>query len=164
MAVVIKTYIDANEYTAKFTEKLLHAIGIEFVAKAIEKVPVDSGALKSSIGYRVDGFVCTVFAIKEYAAIQEFGGEITPQQKQALAVPVHPDAKNKSPRDFQNLIFIKRANRPPLLVRKIGKGNAQRMDIMFVLVKKVHIPAQPFLFPAAIEVGNNIENIVARIK
>lgn len=129
-------------------EKGLLAVGIFLEGEVINRVPVDSGALRDSVGFKVDDGILYVYANMEYAAIQEFGGEITPQQKQALAVPIHPDAKQKAPRDFSDLVLIKRANRPPLLVRLIGKGKVQRMDIMFVLVKSVHIPPQPYLGPA----------------
>ena len=70
--------------------------------------------------------------------MREFGGVIKPRTAQALAIPIHPSAKNKLPGDFDDLTLIQRKGKNPLLVRKQGKGRKhERLEIMFVLTKKV---------------------------
>lgn len=141
----------------------LEAVGIYLEGEAISRVPVDSGFLKGQIFREVNDSEKTVriIANTEYAAIQEFGGDIRPVNAGALTIPIHPDAKGKSARDFSDLVLIQRKQGPPLLVRIIGKGKAQRMDIMFVLVQKATIPAQPYLGPALYSNLDKITEIFA---
>jgi len=102
----------------------------------------------------------TVAFNTEYAAIQELGGDIVPRNAKALAIPVHSEAKKtaipdgRSIRDmFPDLIYLPNKGGHPLLARKKGKG----LEIMYVLVSKVHITAQPYLRPA---VYNNTDQIL----
>lgn len=134
-------------------------VGILLTGEAKSRVPIDSSALHDAIGFEVEDSICYVIANKEYAAIQEFGGEITPQHAKALAVPIHSSAKGKSPRDFSDLVMIKRNGKPPLLVRviKTKGGKEKRFDIMYALVSCVHITAQPYLTPALM---GNLDKIV----
>lgn len=151
-----------NEADQIISDKLT-VIGAFISSKASELAPVDLGFLRNSITFSVDlvNKKTRISANTEYAAIQELGGEIKPVDAQALAIPVHPDAKGKSPSDFDDLFMIKRAERAPLLVRKKGRGNNhERLDIMFVLVKKVYIPAQPYLRPAVLNNKSKIMEIL----
>lgn len=82
-----------------------------------------------------------------YARIHEFGGTIQAKGG-GLAVPIHADAKRASdqgrgPRDFNDLTYISRPGKPPLLVR--DKGG--QWDIMYVLPKSVVMPARPVWRP-----------------
>ena len=162
-------------------ENTLNVVGAQVVTWAVKECPFKSGNLSHSINYAtsknqsgVNGQT-TGTALKKpndkmtlkvgtnvvYAAIQEFGGTIVPENAGALAVPIHPDAKaalipqGGSIRNvFPDLVMIKRKSGAPLLVRV--KGN--QFDIMYVLLKRVTIPAHPFLRPAVL---NNKQNIVA---
>lgn len=128
----------------------LERLGVFMVSEVQIRAPRDKGQLAGSIFHEVnkdDKSVRTI-ANTEYAAIQEYGGEISAKGGKALAVPIHADAEGKRPRDFSDLVMIKRKTGPPLLVRIKSKGKNQRFDIMFVLVKRVNIPAQPYLGPA----------------
>jgi len=83
-----------------------------------------------------------------YAAIREYGGVIKPVKAKALSIPVHPRAKGKVPRDFNDLVYIPRKGKPGFLVQKRGRGkNHERMDIMFVLVAQVKQDGKPYFRP-----------------
>jgi phage gpG-like protein len=83
-----------------------------------------------------------------YARIHEFGGVIRPKRAKALAVPIHPHAKNHSPREFSNLQFIPRKGRAPLLVRAASTktGKNARLEVMYILLKSVTIPKRTYIF------------------
>jgi phage gpG-like protein len=128
-----------------------------------------SGQLINSITFEVEqegqDMLGRVGTNLKYARIHEYGGVIQPTSAQALAVPVHPSAEGHKPKDFPDLVLIKRPGRPPLLVRKVAtkaKGLHERMDVMFVLLKSVHIPARPYLRPALNENQDKIRALLAR--
>ncbi len=54
-------------------QRALGAVGELAVEYAREIVPVDTGALRESLTYRVDGETLTVGSDKEYAAVVETG-------------------------------------------------------------------------------------------
>ena len=88
----------------------------------------------------------------EYAGILERGGTIVPKPAGALAVPISAEAKAISalglgPRDMADLTLIPRQGRPPLLVRKLGGGDA--FELHWVLVQSVTIPAFRWLTDGA---------------
>lgn len=141
----------------------LEAVGIFLEGEVISRVPVDSGFLKGQISHEVNNTdnILRVTANTEYAAIQEFGGDIRPVNAGALTIPIHPDAKGKKASDFKNLVLIQRKQGAPLLVRVIGRGKAQRFDIMFVLVQKATIKAQPYLGPSLYSNLDRITEIFA---
>lgn len=104
------------------------------------------GRLQQSITHSADRSGATVGTNVVYARIQQEGGVIKPKNKKALAIPVDKSAWGKSPKEFQNLVFIPRKGKNPLLVEmKTKRGKASSMKIMFVLMKSVRIPARPFL-------------------
>ena len=118
----------------------------------------DSGMLVSQITHEVRrgpvrGFVGFIKGGPVYAGIHEYGGTITAKGG-ALAVPVHKDARGKSPREFGDLVMIKRkgSGKPPLLIRRMARGRQGQLsfmeDIMYVLMKSVKIPERPYLRPA----------------
>ena len=78
-----------------------------------------------------------------YAAILNYGGRITPKHAGALAVPISAEAKmHSSPRDMPGLVMIKRRGRRPLLVRELSRrGDVSAMEIHWVLLSSVTIPA-----------------------
>ena len=78
------------------------------------------------------------------AAIREFGGTISAPGKgpgatgaKYLAIPVHPAAEGKSPREINDLFCV--AN---YLLKDLGNGDA---ELFYVLKKSVEHPADPWL-------------------
>lgn len=141
---------ELNEFLSKGEAASLILIGEFSKSKMISLVPRDTNFLAGQIDYQIipRKRIVRTYANTEYAAIQELGGDIVPDQAGALTVPVHPDAKGKSAKDFDDLVLIKRNNAAPLLVRKKGRGfNHERLDVMFVLVQRVTITPQPYMRP-----------------
>lgn len=76
-----------------------------------------------------------------YAAIHQFGGVIKPVHAKALAIPLTPEARSKSPRDMPGLFVVKKGDKVTLCSEdKGGKVKAQ-----YALVKSVTIPARPYI-------------------
>lgn len=85
-----------------------------------------------------------------YAAIHEFGGVITPKKAKWLAIPLQNIASGKSPREFQNLVFVpSKNNRNTAYFIDAEAANAGREDLaVFMLRKFVTMPARPYVTPA----------------
>lgn len=104
-----------------------------------------------------------------------FTGYIRPRNAQLLAIPVNPAAKGRRPSDF-NLVFIKPAGKPPLLIRQVRRGGTAsvagkerkiiREDIMFVLRPRVYVPKRLYLYEEFDTHGKNLirVNILERLK
>lgn len=78
-----------------------------------------------------------------------------------FAIPIHPGAKNKWPRDFgkNGLKFIKRPGKPPLLVRITDKGtktSKAKFDIMYVLKKQIYIPKRLYIYEEFETIGKGM--------
>lgn len=114
---------------------------------------VQSGRLRKSIDYKFEGPAKIMVGTNvKYGRIHEEGGTISAKPGKALAVPVHPQAKQwsargRSPREMADLVYIPRKGKPPLLVKIAGRGG-NRWQIMYVLLKSVRMPARPWLSPA----------------
>ena len=114
-----------------------------------------SGILRSSIGFAVESNQAIIGPVEKYGKIHEYGTmgaggrlpDIKPRTARALAVPIHKDARGKSPRSFSDLVMLKRPGKAPLLIRPQGKRRL-RIDIMYVLQLSVAIPPRPFMRPA----------------
>lgn len=115
-----------------------------------------------------------------YAAIHETGGPITPKPgHRALAIPLHPSAKYAKPRDFADLFIIKTMGKI-FLARQVGKRMATvggingsvgtRVDLMYLLVPRVRMPARRYLTKAqessqtevVAAVGGSIASAISR--
>ena len=85
-----------------------------------------------------------------YAAIHEFGGIITPKKAKWLAIPLQNIASGKSPREFQDLVFVpSKNNRNTAFLLSEEMSNAGREDLaVFMLRKFVNMPARPYVEPA----------------
>lgn len=145
------------KYSRSKAIAFLHTAGAVITGKAVENVTTElnqnsKGQLASSIFFDVDekNLLLTVIANTVYARIQHEGGDIIPKNAQALAIPVHKDAKEtaipegRSIRDvFPDLVLIPASdtNSHPLLVRMKSrkKDGYQVFDVMYILVTKVHI-------------------------
>lgn len=86
-----------------------------------------------------------------YAALQEYGGTVTPKKGKFLAIPVGPalnpagSAKYASPRDVPDLRFVSiHGGAKGLLVRDVG-GRKARTDIWYVLVRWVYVRPKSFI-------------------
>ncbi len=139
-----------------------NALGIFWEGEAVSRVSVKTGALKDSIKHEyeitADSLIVRVGSNLEYAAIQEFGGDIKPDKAGALTIPIHPDAKNKRAPDFPDL-FIVKTDTNTFLARKKGKKG---IEFLFLLVKKATIPARPFIGPVLYSNADRIESIIIR--
>jgi phage gpG-like protein len=113
----------------------------------------------------------------KYAAVHQYGGTIRPKHAGALAVPVSPQAQDKGPREFNDLVMVSRPGHPPLLIRKrrrgevkglagSGEGQIYREDIMFVLKKSVNMPKRLHLLEHFKSQGRQIilQNILRQMK
>ena len=75
-----------------------------------------------------------------YAAANEFGAEITPKSATFLAIPVRPEAKERSPRDFDLKPVFPKDGTPYLA--KIEGG---AVIPYYILKKKVTIPERSYM-------------------
>lgn len=77
----------------------------------------------------------------------QFDGYARAKNGTCFVVPIHPQAKGHSPKDF-NLALIKIPGRNPILVRRVenSKGIINREDIMYVLTKKIYIPKRTYFY------------------
>lgn len=106
------------------------------------KLAIDTGHLANSISAKMTSATSAEVGTGdvEYAAIHEFGGIIKPTKSKFLAIPMN-GAKG-SPRDYADLHFVKLEGGTGLLINKDGVAK-------FFLTKEVHMPARPFMGPAA---------------
>lgn len=144
-------------------ERALHRIGMLISAKAKINSPIDLGALRNSIDYRVemrkDSGIVTVGSYGvPYAAIQEFGGTIV-AKKRFLTIPFASWAKHRRAGDF-DLTFVKTPRGGMLIdARRIrsGQKDIPREAIGFLLRRSVTLRARPYIRPA---VESSTERIV----
>jgi hypothetical protein len=135
-------------------------------AKAKLNAPIDTGALRNSISYKVEldqngGSVTVGSYGLPYAAMQEFGGTIRPRRARALTIPVAPWAKNRRARDFR-LVLIRAKNKSEggILVNPNMLKRGQKIPrnaIGFVLRRSVTIKGKFYLTRA---VNSSTEKIV----
>ena len=69
---------------------------------------------------------------------------IRPKFRRYLAIPIHRSSYGKSPKDFSNLIFIKKKSGSRLLAEKASGG----LTFMFALVDKVFQRRDSRLMPS----------------
>lgn len=93
-----------------------------------------------------------------YAGVHEFGATILPiPPKKWLTIPLHSDYIGRRAFEFELQFFkSKKSNAMAFLADKEDK-------LAYLLLKKVKIPARPYLQPAAKEAGKD-ENIRKRLK
>ncbi len=95
--------------------------------------------------------------ITKYAAANEFGAVIKPKKGQYISIPVHPEAKGKSPKDFSGLNFIPGKHKGyAWLVR----GTGLTAEKMFILKRSVTIPERAFI-RTALDKRKTQENALA---
>jgi len=94
----------------------------------------------------------------EYAAIHEFGGTITPKEKQFLAIPLTPEARQYvSPTLYpEKLRAVFAGGGSGVLVDAAGEAQ-------YALTKSATIPAAPYLRPAFDENAAAAQDEVGRV-
>lgn len=145
-----------NQINSDMDNRLL-LVGQLVRSAAAKAAPKDTGFLRGQGGYELISEKVRVFFNAEYAAIQEFGGDIKPVDAKSLSIPIHKDAKGKSPGEFSDL-FLMVVDENAFLVKDLGND---KLRFMYLLVKKVTLPAQPYLRPAVIENEETILRILA---
>lgn len=123
----------------------LERVGIFLTGEVIDRVPVDSGALRDSIDYEVEEEVCYIYANIEYAAIQEYGGEIVP-----LKI-VGSVSRKKIVYAMEQYFWAK--------FYETNDEKYKRMALHVASGKTIHIPAQPYLGPALYENSDRIVEV-----
>lgn len=83
------------------------------------------------------------------ANVHEYGATITAKNSRNLCIPIHKDSYDKSPRDFQDLFFI-RSKDGYLFGVTAKKGrknteNANNLNFLFLLLPSVTIPERSFI-------------------
>ena len=80
------------------------------------------------------------------ANVHEYGATITAKNARNLAIPIHKDSYDKSPRDFQGPISSSRSE-DGLPVRSDGtrpkNGDANNLNFLFLLAAFRHHPGAP---------------------
>ena len=82
---------------------------------------------------------------------------IRPRLRKYLAIPIHRSSYSKSPKDFGDLIFIKKKDGGKLLAQKAPGG----LTFLFALRESVFQRRNPGLMPSDTVLANNV---FARIK
>lgn len=84
-------------------------------------------------------------------ALQYYGGTVTPKNKKALTIPIHPDAHGKWVGDFpQGTIF--RIPGTALLARKVGDASSAQIQPLFLLRRSVKVNSNPDVLPTEDEI------------
>ncbi len=96
--------------------------------------------------------------LAKYAGSNEFGAEIKPKNTRFLAVPLRPEAKERSPRDF-DLVPIFPKNGTPYLARIEG----EKVTPYYLLKKKIVIPERSFL-RSTFDKRDTIEKVMRVLK
>ena len=105
----------------------------------------DSGRLYRSITYKISGDKIIVGTNVKYAKIQQEGGVIKPKNKKWLTIPLTPAAKAKRAPDFSDT-FAQFYTEDGKAYGIIFQKAEPEPIALYKLVKRVNIPARPFLF------------------
>lgn len=90
-----------------------------------------------------------------YGRIIELGGIVRAKRAKALPVPINEAARRMlrglagASLRTKQLVQVKRAGKPPLLIEKTPTGRDKKNGAVFVLVSSVTISARPYLTTAA---------------
>jgi phage gpG-like protein len=154
-----RAFTNWKERLPKLNRLILSRFGNEVVGVAQQHfmtgqaIRVRTGRLRGSMDFRMTtDYEARVGDLRagsnvKYAAMQEFGGTITPKKGKYLAIPIYRGAESttmpRSPRDFSDLFFLRLAGKP-FLARKSGRAGA-RLELMFALKTSVTIRPHNYL-------------------
>lgn len=117
---------------------------------------IDTGLLRESItASAVTDLLVRIGTPLIYASIHEFGGDITPKNRQYLAIPLTNKSRKVGPRDYPEALRFVPVNDGGFLVDAAG-------DAQYALRKRVTIPARPYLRPAIDKDPHEIYDAIAR--
>lgn len=102
---------------------------------------LETGAISSSV---VSGNEVTVVASTPGAALQQFGGLITPKRGQFLTIPLTAEAASYPARSFPGNLFalIRPGQASGVLAERVG---SRGIKAHYALVKSVYVPPRPYL-------------------
>ncbi len=124
---------------------------------------VQGGILRASYSSRVFNVASGVRGIVgspvKYAAIHEHGGTIRPKRAKALTVPIAPEAKRRSARDFPDLFIWKHheGEGGAFLAQPIPGGG---FKLMYQLRSSVFIPPRRYISKAMRVTGPKVLALV----
>lgn len=112
-----------------------------------------------------------------YAALQEYGGVVTPKNGKYLAIPLSPAktragvARYASPRDVAGLFFFTAKSGKHYLGMRSGKGKRAKVKAWFALVPSVTIRPKRYMRDAMDQmvaaadtvIGEAVETALARV-
>jgi len=94
MGSEFRKFVNNDDLAGNTRDNILLEAAIKFEAQAVALAPVDTGRLRSSIGYNKDGDSYLVGTNVDYAIHQEFGTKNMPAQ--AFLRPTAEIMKNKN--------------------------------------------------------------------
>jgi phage gpG-like protein len=110
----------------------------------------DSGTLSKAFSWSLGSDRRSVLIVNplKYAAMQNFGGTVTPKTGKYLAVPLPTlsitERRAKKPRDFSDTFFAKSRKGNLILFQKTGKQK-DAIRPLFVMKTSVTIKPRPFM-------------------
>lgn len=116
-----------------------------------------------STQFQVEGDFVIVSINQVGIAQRFFGGIIRPKNSKYLAIPVHPSAHGKRPREFDLELVFGKGGKPIALATKgraSKRGSTRLGEIMFRLVKSVRQQPDPTVLPYSEQIGLRIERDV----
>lgn len=147
LEVLMRSLQQISDDPDMWTE-LLHRTGQGIVSEAKKRVPVDRGALRRAISYRLKssglGIDVGVLGGEQkgvpYARIVELGGTIRPKKSKWLTIPLDTKYENRSPRAF-DMVARTLGGKVYMIDRATGQA-------AYRLKKVVVYKAQPYMRPA----------------
>lgn len=106
----------------------------------------------NSVSWRVVGRGAIELTVSQVGVrLHLLGGTVRPVRRKMLAIPVHPEAHGKSPREFSDLEFVVGPNAIGL-ARKVPFSD--QPEWLFVLKRSVTIRAKPDTLPSDRDMDN----------
>lgn len=112
-----------------------------------------TGQLRGSLAIGADRTSGWIGSNKPYAAVQQRGHPaIRPKTVKSLAIPLLPRVRRRGiwPRDWNEeadgaLFLHKSSTGKAFLARNVKRGKGSVLELVYLLLKKVTVPARPYL-------------------
>lgn len=162
--ILIRSLMQIKKEPNNFWEEFLFRSGQSIVSGAKARAPVDRGALRRAISFRLKkaGLGLEVGVLGgdargvPYGRIIELGGTIKRRKSRWLAIPLDTKYQQRTPRSF-DLTFVTLGAKKFMVDRQTG-------EVAYRLKKTVTIPAQPYLKPAIEEYRNrNFKKLMNKV-